>query len=116
MMSPNVRGISFIILVVVMILLPITANCDAKLEKSGNNTSSKRQSTVQIENERFLYSNAPVLNGIILGTMQAFLQRFGLGFLIDPVLVGILHLWDRIRKPLQYLFNLSPSMYLFNLR
>lgn len=90
MMSSNVRGILFIILLIVMILT-FTVICDAKPKKSQNNKNSVRQSAVQIENERFLYSNAPVLNGIILSAMETFLQRFGFGFLIDPVLIGILN-------------------------
>lgn len=37
------------------------------------------------------------LNGVILGAMETFLQRFGLGFLINSVLSGILNFFDRIR-------------------
>lgn len=100
MMSSNfVRGISIIILVLV-VLLTLTVNCDEKPKKSeniNNSEKSNRKSSIQIETRRFLYSNAPVLNGIILSAMQTFFQRFGLGFLIDPVLIGILKFLDRIR-------------------
>lgn len=97
MMSSNVRTISFIILVFVMILrLPV--NCEAKAKKSENYNNSERPSKVQIE--------STALKGIILSAMQTILQPFGLGFIINPVLVGILQVWNRIRPPFQYFLNL----------
>lgn len=100
MMSSIVRRISIIIILVVVMVLTLTAHCDEKPKKSENINNSEK-STIQMENGQFLDSKAPVLNGIILSAMQSYFQSFGLGFLIDPVLIGILKLLDRIRNTFQ---------------
>lgn len=92
----------------------LTATC---IEAKSTNSEKhfEKRSVVQVESGR-IYIEPNIGSGMVFTMIAQYLYRFYLGFLVEPVLVGILHLWDRNRKPLQYyLFNLSPSMYLFNL-